>query len=215
MVSLIRNNIFLYVNISSLGVCKLLRVFHKFKACDTKSIATAIISLNQCEFIINNDLNHAKIVVPNSNDNLLTEAFNQITTVESKLDNREFSTNYSRYLWKLNPKFKENKTRLVLLRLLKPIGLFFLIRNTNSKTFLNLNDVEFNTFQIKWKSIYPNLPFLATHENNMHKVLYNNSFIDIIYQAADQHIIAVDESRKAIKQLIINQTISKLNTLII
>lgn len=191
----------------------MLKVFHKFKACDTKSIATAIISLDECEFITNDELGHAQIMLPNSNDTILCEAFNQITTVESVLTNRNFSTNYSRYLWKLNPKFKENKTRLILLRLLKPIGLFFLIRNTNSKTFLNLNDVGFNTFQIKWKSIYPNLPFLAEHENNMHKVLFNDSFIDIINEAADKHIIDIDSSRRAIKQLIVNQTINKLESL--
>lgn len=193
----------------------MLKIFHKFKACDTKSIASAIISLDECEFIINHDLNHARIVLSNSNDDLLVEAFNQITTVESVLEhNHVFSTNYSRYLWKLNPKFKENKTRLILLRILKPIGLFFLVRNTHSKVFLKLNDVEFNTFQIKWNSIYPNLPFVSVNKSNYHEILFNDSFYTIINDAADKHIIEVDSSRKAIKQLIVNQTISKLNSLI-
>lgn len=205
---------FLYTYNHTLGVAISLKTLYKFKACDTKSIASAIISLKNCEFIINNDLNHAKIILHNSNDELLVEAFNQITTVESTLNNQVFSTNYSRYLWKLNPEFKENKTRLILLRILKPIGLFFLVRNTNSNIFLTLNDIEFKTFQIKWNSIYPNLPFASRNQLNYHEILFNESFHTIINEAANKHIIDVDPFRKTNKQIIIYKTIEKLNNLI-
>ena len=63
--------------------------------------------------------------------------------------------------------------RLQLLRILKPIGLFFLVRNTNSDIFLTLTDIEYNTFKIKWNSIYGpttifgGLPYkVVEHPNN-------------------------------------------------
>lgn len=190
------------------------KTFYKFKACDTKSIATAIMALNNCKFIIDDQLAHAKIILSNTNDTLLVEAFNQITTVEAEINHNILSTNYSRYIWKLNPQFKENKTRLILLRLLKPIGIFFFIRNTHSNIFLTLNDIEYKTFQIKWNSIYPDLPFKSNNKPNNHEILFNDNFYTIINDAANKHIIDVDPSRKAYKQLIINQTISKLDSLI-
>ncbi len=190
------------------------RVFYKFKSCDTKSIATSIIHLNECEFITDNILNHSKIILHNCKDVLLVEAFNQITTVESELENNTFSTNFSRYIWKLNPKFKENKTRLILLRLLKPIGLFFLVRNINNKVFLQLNKIEFNTFVIKWKSIYGELPFTFTESLIGYDIHIDENFRSIIDTAIEKHIINDTENHRIAKQLIVDQTLNKLEELI-
>jgi len=190
------------------------RVFYKFKACDTKSIATSIIHLENCKFITDNNLNHSKIKLLNCTDNLLVEAFNQITTVETTLENNIFETNFSRYIWKLNPEFKENKTRLILLRLLKPIGLFFLVRNINTKEYLSLNEIEFNTFKIKWKSIYNNLPFTFTESSNSFMICIDDNFNNIINFAVEKHIINDTENHRKVKQNILNETLNKLDYLI-
>lgn len=190
------------------------RIFHKFKACDTKSIATSIIHLKNCEFLTDTNLNHSKIILNNCTDTLLTEAFNQITTVESILENNVFSTNYSRYIWKLNPNFKENKIRLKLLRLLKPIGLFFLVRNINTNEYLELNVIEYKTFLIKWKSIYNNLPFDVKQVHDKFVIYFNESFKNIIYTAVDQHIIKDTPSHREQKSIILNETLNRLDEII-
>lgn len=190
------------------------RTFYKFKACDTKSIATSIIHLKNCEFITDNNLNHSKIILHNCNDTILTEAFNQITTVESVLENNNFITNYSRYIWKLNPNFKENKTRLKLLRLLKPIGLFFLVRNIDTNLYLELNEVEFKTFIIKWKSIYLETPFTVNKIDNKIFIVIDKHFENIINGAIEKHIINDTESHRKVKEQIREQTFEKLNKVI-
>lgn len=190
------------------------RIFHKFKACDTKSIATSIIHLKNCEFLTDINLNHSKIILNNCTDTLLTEAFNQITTVESILENNVFSTNYSRYIWKLNPTFKENKIRLKLLRLLKPIGLFFLVRNINTNEYLELNEIEYKTFLIKWKSIYPNLSFSFKKINDKYTILIDSNFEIIMYNAIENHIINDTKSHRIVKANIIDETFDKLQSLL-
>lgn len=199
----------------------MLNTFHKFKSSETKSIASAVLHLPTSEIIINEPVGTGSIILHDTDDNLLVEALNQITTVEANLntDTRTISTNFSRYVWKLNPALKENKMRLQLLRILKPIGLFFLVRNTNSDIFLTLTDIEYNTFKIKWESIYGpktifgGLPYEVWEHTNNNIIFINWAFRNIIGYAVSHFIIDDLEQHKINKENILISTLEKIDFL--
>lgn len=199
----------------------MLNTFHKFKSSETKSIASAILHLPTSEIVINEAAGTGSLILHNTTDNLLVETLNQITTVEANLDidTKTISTNFSRYMWKLNPALKENKMRLQLLRILKPIGLFFLVRNTNSNILLTLTDIEYNTFKIKWNSIYgPNtifggLPYEVKESYNNNIIFINWSFRNIIGYAVSHFIIDDLEQHKLNKDKILNLTLNQIDFL--
>lgn len=187
-----------------------MRIIHKLKACETKSITSAILNLPSCKCEMNYKTEHARLILNQSSDKLLEEALNQITTVECHIDygRNILFTNESRYIWKLNPELKSNKTRLQLLRILKPLGILFTIRNSQNCNFLTLSQCQFDTFKIKWTSIYGNrYNFEHVYENNNYTILINKDMLDIAIEAINKYIIAVDKSRQLIKESIIKETI--------
>lgn len=196
------------------------KTFYKFKAHETKAIVSAILNLENCHFYNDEDTGHAKLVLYDCNDNLLVEALNQITTVDAYIDDDNvLHTNYSRYIYKLNPEL--NKTRLKLLRILKPIGLFFMIRNLgNTNVILELSHPQFKSFLTKWESIYGNLEFKYDKYLNPdtnkdeYQIMVNNNFKNIINYAIDQYVIDDTLERRIFKDSLKKEMFEKIDYLL-
>jgi hypothetical protein len=193
-----------------------MRMLYKLKACETKAVVSAVLNLETCNFTNNENTGHARFVLNNTSDKLLLECLNQITTVEASLNvgNNSIITNESRYLWKLNPNLKINKIRLKLIRILKPLGLLFTVRNIHTRRYLILSRVEFKTFKIKWISIYGDLPFNVLIKNNTYIILIDANFKDILISAIDKYIICDTPEREILKRNLIDETLTKLNYLV-
>lgn len=196
-----------------------MKTFYKFKAHETKSITSAVMSLKRSTINVDENLGHAQLIIKNCNDTLLIEALNQITTVDAKIINNDLITNYSRYIYKLNPILKNNKIRLQLLRLLKPIGLFFIVRNINdTNKILSLTHPQYNSFLTKWNSIYGNMHFKCNVElnefnRNIYDILIDENYKDIINYAIDEYVIDDTPERRVFKQKLKKDTFNKIDLL--
>lgn len=193
-----------------------MRMIYKLKACESKAVVSAILNLETCKFINNEDTGHSSLILNNTEDKLLLECLNQITTVEASLDagNKRIITNSSRYLWKLNPELKINKMRLKLLRILKPLGLLFAVRNINTRTYLKLSKLEFKTFKIKWQSLHGDLPYTVIEVNDRYHVLIDEYIQSIIVSAIEKYVIDDSDERLILKRNIINETVDKCQLLL-
>ena len=196
------------------------KTFYKFKAHETKSITSAVLELPNTVIDVNESAGHANLVINDCIDNLLVEALNQITTVNAEIRDNNIVTDYSRYIYKLNPELKSNKTRLKLLRLLKPIGILFTIRNlNNTNRFLKLTHPQFLSFQTKWNSIYGNLEYeydqwKDEYNKDHYYILINDSFKTIVEYAIDNYIIDDTPERVEFKKQLTIDTISQVDFLI-
>lgn len=193
-----------------------MRILYKFKASETKSITSSILTLENCSIDIDNKLEHAGLILTNTRDYLLIEALEQLTPVHAFLDlyRNRIHTNNTRYFWKLNPELSANTTRLNLVRQLKSIGIFFKIRNTHSNVFLKIKSQSFETFTKKWKLNYKQLEFDYDFDEseNVYTIYYTN-FEHIIQEAADNYILANTKERRIIKKHILEETLDKLKVL--
>jgi hypothetical protein len=202
------------------------KTFFKFKAHETKSIVSAIFNLNNVTININENTGHAQLIVLDCEDELLLEALNQITTVEAEIDNKigdrlDLVTNYSRYIYKLNPELKSNKTRLRLLRTLKPIGLFFVIRHLpDTKRFLRLTHPMFLSFLSKWDSIYKEsnvkisyMQWKDIYNRDNYDIFITESFKEVVNYVVDKYIIDDTVERRVYKEKLRQETIQRVDFL--
>ena len=186
-----------------------MRTLKKLNASECKSIVTNLYTLYNIR-VHTNDYGHSKFLLNQTDDKLLIEALNQITTVECKYNKYYIETNYSRYLYKLQKAKTNNK--IFFLRLINPIGLLFNARCNHTNIIYRFkSDHEYYCFIARWNKKYPDL-IPTVINNNWH---FDENIKSIITLAMDKYIINTTDIHKISKISIQNETFKRIDNLIV